>query len=394
MTAPATPTTPAAAPAAETRVPITQLDDAAMLDRLGGMPGEETETIVETPAEKPARRTVAADERAAGEEEEPAEETEEAGEEAAPEEEAAEETEETEEEAPPEKAARKLASEFTLSTPEGEDVDFDPDVLIHFEGGGQKRAMPLDRVVRLAQGGFHNETLTREVKDHRAYREKMDQTLPEVVQTIRDLADENTRLLTDPDFYLQRQTEWEESNTPEKQLERERAARKAAEDKLSQQERYETVGAFLRSDAAEAFEPLTAAIEADLISPEEINGRMFAVIDPLRGRDGIIPHTKTKEVKRLLVEQVVPWALERAEARRKKLAASAKPGPKPGEVAAAKLQRTLKRRSLTRPLALRASTASPTGAPRPGGEPSKKPARTIAEGVDSLVERLVDSVPS
>lgn len=376
MTAPATTiqtttetTTSAPADTGGEVVRLDELDDDALMARLGGVPGEEA--AIEKEPEKTVRRVATAPDEGS--------ETGEA---------------EVEEEPATEKPKRPLAAQFTVRDPDGTEVDFDPDVVIEFEAGGKKRKMALDKVVRLAGTGIHNENLTREVQQHREYREKMDEQLPEVIQTIKDLAAENTRLLTDPDFLLERQREYEASNTPDEQLRRERKAREDAEAKLAAREREETVGSFLRSGAIEAVEPLKEAIEGEWISEEEVIGRMMRDIEPLKGRDGIIPHTKTKEVHRILTESTIPWALERAAARRKKFGTPAtKPGAKPGEAAGERTTRALTRRTLTRPLATRASTASSTGPTKPGKEPPKPPIRNINDGVERLVDRLVETVP-
>lgn len=118
----------------------------------------------------------------------------------------------------------KLATEFTVHGPDGAELDV-ADVMrqmptIKVTHKGEVKELPLDRVVRLAQSGFHNEKLYGDAQKALSEVGAVEHALAEANASIKKQNEFIGTLLADDATLQQVREQWSRFNSPEARAER------------------------------------------------------------------------------------------------------------------------------------------------------------------------------
>lgn len=205
---------------------------------------------------------------------------------------------------------RALATEFTVSSEDGElEV---PDLTITYKVAGKDVTDPIDVVVRKAQQGGYNEALQQEVQSLRSQ-------LPELQHHTTAVEQENNRLLAgirdmlaDPNRYLAEYEAYQQQNTPEAQL---RASQHELQRMRQEQDRQ-------RQDAQSA--PVRQQVVTKISAaadkyPEVPFAEVFGHFNILTAPylvQGQIPPDKLPQVAHIVDAQLLPWLEETAKTRK------------------------------------------------------------------------------
>lgn len=196
---------------------------------------------------------------------------------------------------------RALATEFTVSSEDGElEV---PDLNITYKVAGKDVTDPIDVVVRKAQQGGYNEALQQEVQTLRSQ-------LPELQQHTTAVEQENNRLmagirdmLADPNRYLAEFEAYRQQNTPEAQLQ---AAQAEMQRMKQEQEHYritQTIAPIVNQTSAKIVEWCGQHPE---VSFDEVFGRFNRLTAPFVVQ-GQVPPDKVSQVAQLVDNELLPW---------------------------------------------------------------------------------------
>lgn len=198
---------------------------------------------------------------------------------------------------------KPLQAQFAVY--EGETELETPELNIRFRAAGEERDLPLDRVVKLAQQGFYNETRAEEM---RQFREQ----LPFIQDQLQGLQNENQMLMQgwrrvlqgDEDYLEQERNEFLRTQSPEARAQRleQELAQERGQTRLGQQEQQAAV--FVQQHLV----PTLQAIETEHpeVSFEEIVGRFNLLTAPLMQR-GQIPPARFRQVQDLIESELRPW---------------------------------------------------------------------------------------
>lgn len=179
-----------------------------------------------------------------------------------------------------------------------------PDLTLEFKANGEMRSFKLDKVVRLAQSGFYNETI---IKERDAARTDLGALHAKVserdeVVTLRDSQIE--RLLTDRDYLAAAQEALENFNHPEARAQRAEAEVKAVRQKDAQVKQDKEIVEFVSSRIMPTYDGLLQ--DNSHVTPEELWGRFSMLTAPLQVR-GVIPPERRAQVEKILKEDIGPW---------------------------------------------------------------------------------------
>lgn len=214
-------------------------------------------------------------------------------------------------EAAPEKA--KPLAEFKLFDSEGElEV---PDVLIEYKGNGKILKEPLDKVVRRAQFGAYNESLTHERDELKAGAERHQADLRERESVIAAREQAIERLLTDDEFLLRAREEYEQANTPEVELSRLRAQLKEREERELQSAQEAKMTNYIATTLVPIYEEMQKKYEQ--VTPDELWGRFTRLTQGMQVR-GVIPQERWGAVEKVLRDDIGPWMAQLNEERASK----------------------------------------------------------------------------
>jgi hypothetical protein len=280
---------------------------------------------------------------------------------------------------------RELATAFTIAV--GEKEIPVPDATVTFTANGQVRTEPLDKVVKLAQWGYYNQEREEQVRTTREQAESIAQQYEEIRQYALELEAERERLLIDEAAYLDARDQYEEQNTPEARLERQRA--ELEEDRAAQQ--YQQVaqhGAqYFQGQVQPAIERLAAALPS--VSPEELAAKTLLVMDRFRvdtpiGR--IVPPQQYQAVEQAILHEIVPWAAQLHEHRS---AGSRRPPQQPRANVSAQAEAQRQRN-----LGARATTPPKAAAPGAKQEPQRQTTQpaTVDDASESAIADALASV--
>ena len=212
----------------------------------------------------------------------------------------------------------KLVTEFSVTGPDGEALD-EGDVTakigtVAFKVGDKEYKLPLDRVVRLAQSGVHNEKVYGEAKTAIARAETLEAHSTDLGERIERQNQFVKDLLDNPQFYQQNVERWTAYNSPEARAERaEReldTLRKAQQDAVQGQSRSAQATSFVEKDVAP---PLKALLtQYPTLSAQEI----FGQFQFLTHKYGTPVHPKDYDAIRKVVSDELPaWAASLHETR-------------------------------------------------------------------------------
>lgn len=201
-------------------------------------------------------------------------------------------------------AEKKLATDFQIFQG-GEQVEAPDDLQIKFEVKGKQYDLPLDRVVRLAKSGFHNEDLIKQVdaaerreQDYESKVTTLEQKAAQYLATVR-------RLIEDDDYLAKVREENEAANTPE-----ERARRAEQRAAAVEQERERDRGAGeLQQYIVQSLAPrLDALLEKyPEVSTEELQER-FLLFAERHKVNGFVPRRNFGKLDEIISERIEGWA--------------------------------------------------------------------------------------
>lgn len=204
----------------------------------------------------------------------------------------------------PAKGEKKLATEFELFQG-GEQVEPPEDLQIKFQVKGKEYDLPLDRVVRLAKSGFHNEDLIKQVdaaerreQDYESKIDELERRATNYLATVR-------RLVEDDDYLAKVREEHETANTPE---ERARRAEQRAEAVTQERERDRGLGE-LKQYVEQSLAPrLDALLEKyPEVSSEELQERFFLFAERHKV-NGYVPRRNFAKLDEIVAEKIEGWA--------------------------------------------------------------------------------------
>lgn len=282
------------------------------------------------------------------------------------------------EEPEPEPEKPKPLAPFTVRTPEGEEAEA-PDIRLSFKAGGKEHQdVPLDKVVRWAQSGFHVEQVTQEAAD-------LKQRLPQYEQQLNDRALElsdqralNERLLTDPEFYQRAAEQFARSNTPEQVLARREAALRQQQEEFESQRLQQEAGAFLQNVTLPRVQALHT--QYPTVTEKEIVGALMIELAPLQ-RNGRVPREQWNEAVRLLEGPITEYVAAQHNMR-DGVRATAETTAKQ-QVTKAQEEATKAKRQLARAIAPASSKTAP---------PKARTATTAEEAADAVTEEVLAAI--
>lgn len=205
------------------------------------------------------------------------------------------------------KIEREMVMPFKVMDADGElEV---PDMMIEFKANGKTRKEPLDKVVQLASFGVYNHEREQQVQASKAEVQQTQAQMQRVVDYALLLEQEREAMLSNDDLYLTKRAQYEQQNTPEARLQRDR-------EQLATDQRHQAF-----SQAAQAGEQfystkLVPAVETIIkalptISAEEIGAKLLLIADRYKVHtpDGsIIDPRAHRLIEQAIVNEVVPWA--------------------------------------------------------------------------------------
>lgn len=254
---------------------------------------------------------------------------------------------------------RPLATEFTVSSEDGE-IEV-PDLNITYKVAGKDVTDPIDVVVRKAQQGGYNEALQQEVHQLRS-------TVPQLEQHARSVEQENNQLMTavkgmleDPNRYLAEYEAYQQQNTPESQLRASQERLRVIEQERAN-ERINAQSAPVRQAVVLKID--TAANQHPEVPFEEIFGR-FNILTAPYVVQGQIPPDRLHQVAQLVDAQLLPWVEETAKTRRQAIPQAITTATKPlaDKASTAQAQASAAKRQVTR--ALRPQGSASPSSPKP-----------------------------
>jgi hypothetical protein len=199
---------------------------------------------------------------------------------------------------------KKPATEFTIFQG-GEQVEPPDDLQVKFAVKGKEYDLPLDRVVRLAKSGFHNEELVKQVdaaerreQDFVTQVDSLEKKATQYLATVR-------RLIEDDDYLAKVREENEAANTPE---ERARRAEQRADAAVQERERDRGLGE-LQQFVTQTLAPrLDALLEKyPDVSSEELQERFFLYAERFKV-NGYIPRRNFAKLDEIMSERIEVWA--------------------------------------------------------------------------------------
>ena len=286
-----------------------------------------------------------------------------------------------------EPVAEGLATEFTLRDAAGDELEV-PALMIEYKANGKVRRDRLDQVVKLAQFGVYNQDREARVVSVEAEARAVAQQREEIAEMLAEREAQLERLLTDDDFYLKVQEEYQAENTPE------RRARRAEQELVALQEaqQLQQISATGKAFAEREVEPALRLIAQALptISSDELDQRLSNAMRPhlVRGPGDIpyLPESRYAAVRQYIVEDLARWAqmvhLERSEQQRdpekERLAAERDKARIESQKAKRQMSQALK--PVTRGIA-------------PAGNRAKaKPISTLDDAVNSALSTVLNSI--
>ena len=203
----------------------------------------------------------------------------------------------------------KLLTEFTVQEGE-EEKEIPREMTLTFTANKQERKdVPLDKVVLMAQMGFYNEEREQQVLAAKEFVASTRTENEQLRQTIQEVAKRAERLLTDEQFFETAQNEFIRINSPEERAQR---AEKELEDlRTSGSTQSDNTQAeadaknYIASNLAPALEKVVTAYST--VSEDEVMGRFHRLTAPLLV-NGIVPISRLGDVEKIINEDMANWA--------------------------------------------------------------------------------------
>lgn len=221
---------------------------------------------------------------------------------------------------------RELAAAFKVLDGEGElEV---PDISLEFEANGKTRREPIDKVVKLAQMGVYNHEREQRITQETQRIQSREHEFEQMATRAREMQQERERLLSDPDYLVAQLTRYEQENTPEARLTREREQVEQQRQEFQFQQMHAQGTQFFTGEIIPAIETITKALP--FVSEEEIGAKLLLLSERFKvqtPQGSVVPPSAYAQVKAAFVAEVVPWAQQLHEHRdteRKTAAASSR----------------------------------------------------------------------
>jgi hypothetical protein len=203
---------------------------------------------------------------------------------------------------------KTAVTEFAIKIADGTPVSEMPEIKLSFPSGGKQYTdMTLDRVVRLAQTGIYNE---QQQQDFAQFRQEKEQA----VQYIRSLEEQNQQwarfheqILLDDNFRTQAQQQYLRENSPEMQLQRQRAQIEQERQQMQEAQKWESAKNYVEHRIAPVVEKI--ANDNPLITHQEILGQSAMIYNQIpRDQYGAIPYDRLFDVMAMVENVLKPWA--------------------------------------------------------------------------------------
>lgn len=252
--------------------------------------------------------------------------------------EAAAEGEEKVEETP----VRELLTKFSVADPEGE-VEIPVDLTFNFQANGKEyKEVPIDKVVKMAQMGFYNEDREQQVQAAKQFVAEAEEIKADLQSRVDEYEQAYHKIFTDAGYFDRARRAYAEQNTPEAQLQRERAEVEQGRVQLQTEREIQQIAAFV---SQEAHPKISKLIESNpSVTQEEVVGKYTFLTAPLLV-DGKVPLNRLSEVKRLIEHDLTSWVEDQQERR------GGEVRKQKAEVQTAKEQTALAKRSIARKVA-------------------------------------------
>lgn len=202
----------------------------------------------------------------------------------------------------------KLLTKFQVFDDEGEldTADTAQRIKISLKANGKDyEHLSLDKVVQLAQMGFYNQERENQVLAAKQFVAETQRELESRNIEFQQLIGEYTKLFEDPEYFEAARMAYLQHNSPEQRASRAEAALgQRLENDRAQQEQQQ-VAKFVENDLTPAVSKITT--DYGTVSFEELMGRFSILTAPLLVR-GQVPASKLPEVRRIVSEDLEPWA--------------------------------------------------------------------------------------
>jgi hypothetical protein len=196
---------------------------------------------------------------------------------------------------------RDLATQFAVTTPDGEEVEI-PDLRITLRANGQDRAEPLDRVVKFAQIGMGRDAAREKYDAVQRNADTQSIQNQNLIATIQQMQQDRERLLSDDNHYLTQRAQHEQQNTPEAKAQR-------AQSELAFMQAANAGERFYQQHVAPGVQQIVDALPE--VTRDEIEARVlllnqrFLVATPY---GSVIDPRAHGLVAQSLVSDIIPWA--------------------------------------------------------------------------------------
>lgn len=272
--------------------------------------------------------------------------------------------------------SKKGLAPFVARGADGVEIEVPDDMMIEFKADGQERRLPLDKLIRHAQNGFYNERLQQEVEQTRAERPVLQQRVTAVEGDLRAQLAFTQRLMEDETFFLETREKYDQQNTPEARVARDRAAVQREREQLTQQRETGLQQQFIEQQLEPAMNTLLERYPT--VSFEELFGRFTLATQPMLV-GGRIPVDQLSRTLDILDSELEPWAQQRHDARETTTRGHEQTLETVNRAAKEKV--TQMKRTLSR-------VATPAGNRSSASRPAAKPIVNVDDGINSILTDL------
>ncbi len=197
----------------------------------------------------------------------------------------------------------KVGGRFTVADAEGEIAP--PDLTWKFTANGQQIEVSTDKLVAYAQMGKYNHDREQAMQQTQTRMQQVESRAAEFQRVVNEQDQQIERLLSDPEFLLRAQIAYEQQNTPEARMQRDR------EKLANEQQQWQNVQAHNKSVnyVDNVIAPVLERIASELptVSRNELAAKFLLAVDPYR-KNGILVEDGFMPGKRFIVDELVPWA--------------------------------------------------------------------------------------
>lgn len=286
-----------------------------------------------------------------------------------------------------EPVAEGLATEFTLRDATGDELEV-PALMVEYKANGKVRRDRLDQVVKLAQFGVYNQDREARVASVEEEARLVAQQREEIAQMLAEREAQLERLLTDDDFYLKVQEEYQAENTPERRARRAEQELVALQEAQQLQQIEATGKTFAEREVGPALQMIAQALPT--VTADELDQRLTYAMQAhlVRGPGGVpyLPESRYDAIRQFIVEDLARWAqmvhLERSEQQR---------DPEKERLAAERDKARIESQKAKRQMSQALKPVTRGVAPA-GNRAKAKPISTLDDAVNSALSTVLNSI--